>query len=128
MTKGIKICLVAVLTILVISAVMTAIMIGPKKAETPQYVEIVQDNKILYRIDLRQEKDRTFRIEYPDGGWNDITIENSEISVTDADCPDKTCVKSGKLRNENFPIICLPHRLVIRFSEQGERNENKTTD
>ncbi len=128
MTKSIKVCLVVVLTILVISAVMAAIMAGSKKAETPQYVEIVQDNKILYRIDLCQEKDRTFRIEYPDGGWNDITIENSGIFVSDADCPDKTCVKSGKLRNENFPIICLPHRLVIRFSEQGERNENKTTD
>ena len=59
---------------------------------------------------------------------NDITIENSGIFVSDADCPDKTCVKSGKLSNENFPIICMPHRLVIRFSEQGERNENKTTD
>lgn len=128
MTKGIKVCLVAVLTILVISAVMAAIMAGPKKTGTTLYVEIVQDNKILYRIDLRQEKDRTFRIEYQDGGWNDITIENSRIFVSASDCPDKTCVKSGKLRNENFPIICLPHRLVIRFSEQGERNENKTTD
>lgn len=120
MTKGIKVCLVAVLTVLVISVVMAAIMVGPKKVEAPQYVEIVQDNKILYRIDIRQEKEHTFRIEYPDGGWNDITIENSRIFVSDADCPDKTCIKSGELKNEHFPIICLPHRLVIRFSKKGE--------
>ena len=128
MTKGVKICLVAVLTILLISAVMAVVMVTPKKMKASQYVEIVQDNKILYRIDVNQEKDRTFRIEYPNGGWNDVTIENSEIFVSDADCPDKTCVKSGELRYEHLPIICLPHRLVIRFSEQGEQNENKTAD
>ena len=127
MIKGVKICLVAVLTALVISAIMAAVMVKPKKIGASQYVEIVQDNKIIYRIDIIKEKNRTFRIEYPDGGWNDITIENSEIFVSDADCPDKTCVKTGKLRSENIPIVCLPHRLVIRFSEQGERNENKTT-
>lgn len=128
MTKGVKICLAAVLTALVISAVTAAVMFRPKKIESSQYVEIVQDNKILYRIDIVQEKDRTFRIEYPDGGWNEITIRNSQIFVSDADCPDKTCVKSGILRSENMPIVCLPHRLVIRFSGQGEQNENKTTD
>lgn len=128
MTKGVKICLAAVLTALVISAVTTAVMFRPKKIESSQYVEIVQDNKILYSIDIVQEKDRTFRIEYPDGGWNEITIRNSQIFVSDADCPDKTCVKSGILRSENMPIVCLPHRLVIRFSGQGEQNENKTTD
>lgn len=128
MTKGVKICLAAVITIFAISAITAWIIVTPKKGKTPQYVEIVQENRILYRIDLRQEKDRTFRIEYPDGGWNDITIENSRIFVSDADCPDKTCVESGELRNEHFPIICLPHKLVIRFSEQGVQNENKTTD
>lgn len=120
MTKGVKICLVAVITIFVISAIAAWIMVTPKKEKTPQYVEIVQENRILYRIDLVKEKNHTFRIEYPDGGWNDITIENSQIFVSDADCPDKTCVKSGRLRNEHIPIVCLPHRLVIRFSEQGE--------
>ena len=83
-------------------------------------VEIVQDNQVLYTLDLSSEDDRTFRIDYTDGGWNEIRIENGSICVSDADCPDKTCVKTGALRSETIPIVCLPHKLIIRFCDQEE--------
>lgn len=124
MTKGVKICLAAVILIFLVSAVASVLIMypsdrgDPNKAPDVNYVEIVQDNKILYRIDIASESDRTFRVEHPNGGWNDITIKNSQIFISDADCPDKTCVKTGKLRSENIPIVCLPHKLVIRFCEQ----------
>ena len=60
---------------------------------------------------------RTFRITSPDGGWNEITIKDGSICISDADCPDKTCVKTGILRSESLPIVCLPHKLVIRLEE-----------
>lgn len=123
MTKGVKICLAVVILIFLVSAAASVLIMypsdraDPDKAPDVNYVEIVQGNEILYRINLSKEPDRTFRVEYPDGGWNDITIENSQIFISDGDCPDKTCVKTGKLRSENLPIVCLPHKLVIRFCE-----------
>ena len=71
------------------------------------------------KLDLAAEEDRTFRIE-SSGGWNDITIKDHQISVSDADCPDHTCVKNGVLRYEYLPIICLPHKLIVRFCDGGE--------
>lgn len=130
MTKGVKICLAAVIVIFVASAVATMVIMcpsyrsDPDKAPDVNYVEIIQDNDVIYRIDLAKEIDKTFRVEYPDGGWNDVTVENSQIFISDADCPDKTCVKTGKLRSEYVPIACLPHKLVIRFSGQDNKNEN----
>jgi hypothetical protein len=44
-------------------------------------------------------------------------IEDGEICVSSAECPDKTCVKMGKLRSESLPIVCLPNHLIIRFAE-----------
>ena len=115
MTKGIKLLIAAIALIFIASVI--AIILGTKKSDST-CVEIVHNNRIIYRFDLSQEENRIFRIESSDGGWNEIKIENGEISITDADCPDKTCVKTGILRSENIPIVCLPHKLVIRFADK----------
>ena len=117
MTKGIKI-LIIVVAALFIGSVIWVILRYRTSEST--YVEIVQNNKVLYSFDLSKEKDRTFRIESNDGGWNEIKIENGKISIYDADCPDHTCVKTGVLRSETMPIVCLPHKLVIRFAEKEQ--------
>lgn len=117
MTKGVKISLACVIAIFIISAVLTVIFMRPKNTKNETvYVEIVQNDKVLYKLDLNSEKDRSFRIEC-DEGWNEVTISNGKISITDADCPDRTCVKTGELRSEYIPIICLPHKLVIRYAD-----------
>ncbi len=126
MTKGVKICLIVVVVIFIVSTAAAIFIMrpsdrsDPEKAPEGNYAEIVQDNEILYRINLSKEPDHKFRVEYSGGGWNEITIENSQIFISNADCPDKTCMKTGKLRSEYVPIVCLPHKLVIRFGEQDE--------
>ncbi len=118
MTKSVKVLLVSVL-LLFIGSVIAAIIIVRKPKGT--YVEIVQNNEIIYSFDLSEEKNRTFRIEGQQGGWNEVRIEDGKISITDADCPDHTCVKAGVLRSENIPIVCLPHKLVIRFADKEQK-------
>ena len=118
MTKGIKALIIIVGSIFLLS--LCSVLLSLRKSDKTNVV-IVQNNKVIYTFDLSEEDDQTFRIESSDGGWNEIKIENGEISITDADCPDKTCVKTGVLRSESVPIVCLPHRLVIRFEDK----ENK---
>ena len=86
------------------------------KPQTAQ-IEIVQDNRLVCTFDYPTQGEQTFRIETPDGGWNDVTIRDGSICISDADCPDQTCVKTGLLRSESLPIVCLPHKLVIRLKE-----------
>ncbi|MBR4627129.1 MAG: NusG domain II-containing protein [Ruminococcus sp.] len=122
MTKGVKICLAVVSAVFAVSLVLsirflTATERDPSKEDV--WVEIEQDKKVLYRLNLADEPDRTFRITGSDGGWNEITISRGRICVSDADCPDHTCVKNGWLRYDYLPIICLPHKLVVRFCEGG---------
>ena len=54
-----------------------------------------------------------------EGGYNTIAVEGGEVCVSAADCPDQTCVQMGKLRSRALPIVCLPHRLTIRFVDGG---------
>ena len=115
MTKGVKI--IGAIVILLLAASVIAIILNFRTSDNT-HVVILQNNKVIYSLDLSKEEDRSFRIESPDGGWNEVMIENGKICIADADCPDKTCVHTGVLRSEGVPIVCLPHKLVIRFSDE----------
>lgn len=79
-------------------------------------VNIIQDGTVLYCIDLAEADDQTIEVEY-EGRVNIIQIENGQIRVSDADCPDQICVHMGWLSSGGIPIVCLPNHLVIEFSE-----------
>lgn len=49
-------------------------------------------------------------------GNNKIIINDSTVWMEDADCPDKVCVKTGKIKNPGQTIVCLPHRTVIEIT------------
>ncbi len=59
-------------------------------------------------------------IETADGHENLLVIENGFARIEDADCPDRLCVKQGRIGMAGESIICLPHRLVVRIAgEEG---------
>lgn len=76
---------------------------------------LIRDGELLYSFNLSEDK--IIRIEYEGGGYNIIEIKNGEIKIAEADCPDQTCVKSGKLRSEDIPVVCLPHHLILKYEE-----------
>ena len=77
-------------------------------------VEILQDGKILYTLDLVQAEDQTFTVTYG-GRTNEIEIRDHQIRVKAADCPDQICVHMDWL--EDAPIVCLPNRLSIQYAD-----------
>ncbi|MCM1270494.1 MAG: NusG domain II-containing protein [Ruminococcus flavefaciens] len=81
-----------------------------------QTVQIIQDGTVLYTIDLEKSEDQTIEVEYQ-GSRNIIQIQDHQICVIDAECPDHTCVKMGELKSSAAPIVCLPNKLVVKFAE-----------
>lgn len=51
--------------------------------------------------------------------WNILRISHGTAAVTEANCGDFTCVRTGEISREGESIICLPHHLMIRI-EGGE--------
>lgn len=47
------------------------------------------------------------------GGSNILIIENGSAWLEDADCPDKLCVRQGRVRLDGQVITCLPNRLTV---------------
>lgn len=84
-----------------------------------QTVQIIQDGKVLYTINLEKSEDQTIEVEYQ-GSKNVIRIQDHKICVIDAECPDHTCVKMGELKSSAAPIVCLPNKLVLKFAETDD--------
>lgn len=108
----------------IVLAAAAAILLPPlfgNEMKEPLLADIVQDGKLLRTIDLANAPDEEFTVEYRGAvpGENRIRIEKGEMYVAEADCPDRICIGSGKLRKNGPPIVCLPHKLVIRYREAG---------
>ena len=51
---------------------------------------------------------------YPiNGGTNLLVIENGTARMEEADCPDRTCVRTGRIRYAGQRIVCLPNRVTV---------------
>lgn len=88
-----------------------------------QIAEIRKDGELLYTIDLRAVT-RPYEIPVKsENGFNTILVENGKISVNDASCPDKLCIKQGSITNGSYPIVCLPNKLVITIKYSHNTND-----
>mgnify|MGYP002522337011 CR=1 FL=1 len=83
-------------------------------------VRILSNGEVIYTFDLSTAEDQT--IEIPCGDHhNTVEIKDHRIRVADADCPDRTCVRMGWLSSSAMPIVCLPHHLVIEYTDDSDK-------
>ena len=101
--------------VLVLSLGLSVWFLMPREAST--HAQIISDGNILKIVDLRI--DQEFTVPSSDGGYNIVTVHQGAIAVTEASCPDHYCMKRG-FCDSGTDIVCLPNRLVIRFTGQQE--------
>ncbi|MBF0464109.1 MAG: NusG domain II-containing protein [Nitrospirae bacterium] len=99
------------LFLLLIIASVSALFYVSAGVSKGAVVKIEVNNKLLYRYPLNE--DRRIHLEFMD-----IEIKGGRVAVTDADCPNKLCVKQGFI--DRGAIICLPNRTVITVEENGQ--------
>lgn len=103
--------IIAAAVIFAVSAAASAyLLLRP----APREVEIISGGTVLYTLDLSKEKDCEITVEY-EGKKNVIKIEGGDIYMLKAECPDHTCIKTGRLSTAGVPIVCLPNKLMIRY-------------
>lgn len=77
-------------------------------------VVITIDNKEYKTISLKENERIVIENEY---GKNVIIIKDGQVFMETGNCPDKTCVKQGKVMKTGQSIVCLPHRLTVTISD-----------
>ncbi|HZJ83721.1 MAG TPA: NusG domain II-containing protein [Clostridia bacterium] len=85
------------------------------------------DGSPLESIELgSDESHREIKIDTGDGGYNTILISEGEAEMLDANCPDRLCVHSPRIKVSGQSIVCIPHRVVIRIT--GDTQGDNTVD
>ncbi len=77
-----------------------------------EYASVYVDGREVGRYPLSENREVTVPA---DGGYNVIVIRDGKADVTDADCPDGTCVHSRAVSGVGETIVCLPHKLTVRI-------------
>lgn len=113
MKKGDKIVAIIIVFVIILSSVGAFTYMKLIKSNH-HIAQIKQDGKIIKTIDLdKVTKTQEIKVPYGSDHFNTITIEPGRIKITDADCPDKLCVKTGWISEPGQTIVCLPHKLII---------------
>ena len=89
------------------------IMVGQKAAGDP-HVVIEVDGEIYADYDMDEVKG-IIPISTPNGGENRVWVQEDLVFMDSANCPDQTCVKQGVIKDGTVPIVCLPHKVIVRI-------------
>ena len=81
-------------------------------------VVIEVDGEVYADYDMDEVKG-IVPISTPNGGENRLWVQEDLVFMDDANCPDQTCVKQGVIKDGTVPIVCLPHKVIVRI-EGGE--------
>lgn len=49
-----------------------------------------------------------------------VKIENGEVFVEHSDCPDGSCVRSGRISDGTRAVVCVPARLSVTVESSSE--------
>lgn len=76
-------------------------------------VFVYKDGELIRTLSI---KDESYEV---DLGTNVILVESDGVTMINAKCPDKLCVKQGKIKNSSHSIVCLPNRIAVEIGGRG---------
>lgn len=80
---------------------------------------ISQHDAVIYEIKLSDDYSDILIIEDGDH-YNEVHIDQGEIWIETANCPNQVCVKSPSISKNGQSIICIPHELVLKLQGDNE--------
>lgn len=100
------IALIAALFVLAIASwiVLSAVKTGG------EYAVVTVDGEEICRMTL--DTDETIEVG-ENGTYNTITVQDGQVFVSGASCPDKLCMAQGHKSHGGETIVCLPNKLVV---------------
>ncbi len=95
--------------ILVITALLAIALLGyfNTRPSSVGIAVITLDGEIAARLPLN----RSGSFEYPEMPGVVFTVENGAVSISENDCPDLVCVRTGAIKSG--AVICLPKKIAV---------------
>lgn len=111
--KRIRADIILIVSLLFVSAVALAVILLTRT--NGGYAVVTLDGKEVGRYSLSRDGEYTVG-----DGSNIVAIEDGKVYMKHADCPDKTCIKRGRIFRSGESITCLPNRLNVYITGTSE--------
>ena len=98
------------LLFLLISLFFCATIMTSNGDSPEKYLQISINGEVKYKVSLSDNREIDLKEEHVK-----ITVNNNRAMVSESDCPDRVCIKSGYIEKEGESIICLPNRLSLKI-------------
>lgn len=112
--------IVALMIISFLPEVILVMILG--KGYDNTYAEVTIAGELYKNIPLSEHKgEETIEVKTKTG-VNIIKVSDDKISIVEADCPDKVCMKPGFIHKPGESLVCLPNRLMIQIKGNSEED------
>lgn len=107
------------LLLLIIAATLFAVDVtGVSGSSRNKTVIVSIDGKKEAEYPLKE--DGVYLLEGSHLGTNKLVIKDEKAYIEEASCPDKQCMKQGKISKAGEMLVCLPNRVVIKIVDANE--------
>ena len=114
---------IVIIAVIAIAAVLFWLLYSNVFGKSGTYAEIYYRTERVKTVELSQGKEDTFSIEQVPNVVFHLDADGS-IAFVESDCPDKICIKSGKLHLVGQYAACLPNQIYMKIvSARGSNSE-----
>ncbi len=99
---------------LVLFAVISLIILNLTRTQGA-YAEVRESGVIVATYPLNIDREYTLK-----DGKNILVIKDGYAYMDYAECPDRTCVKTGKISKTGESITCLPNKISVVIRGEGD--------
>ncbi|MCX7668387.1 MAG: NusG domain II-containing protein [Atribacterota bacterium] len=86
----------------------------PISEDSSSYKLLIESAEGKKELTVAMDAQETLHLHGPLGETT-VMVKNGKVWVVFSPCPDKTCVKMGKIPDNTDFIACVPNRVVIRM-------------
>lgn len=111
-----------IVLLMVLIGILTIVIYNHKVEDKPVKAEIYYKSHLVKTVDLNKGEDRRFSI--PQNEHVIFHIEkDGSISFEESDCPDKICIKTGRLNKVGQTAACLPNEIILKIVPANKRDD-----
>lgn len=84
------------------------------------YAVVVSNGEEVDTYSLKEDNEITLRF---NDEFNVLVIKDGYAFIKDASCPDKLCVKQGKVHSSGETLVCLPNKTTVKIVSRNNDDE-----
>ena len=100
-----------ILILAVLAAALVLLLVTGSHKKAGSYAVVMVRNHEIAKYSLAD--DGIYAI---NGGTNTIEIKDGKVRMTEADCPNRLCVRQGWISYAGQSIVCLPNELSVTIA------------